>query len=236
MRATIGITAGDPAGIGLEVVLKSIASVLRSARWIIYTDREIFERNAACFGSPSDVQWIDHPSDITDESVLFLRDLRGNTAAIQWGSLQPESGLRALAYLDAASADALAGRIHAIVTAPVNKEAVGGNFHGQTDFLAARAGVEEYAMAFFAPTFKVVLATIHISLREALAQLSPERYIRLIRFVARHLPQQRIAVAAINPHAGEGGMFGREDIDILSPAVQRCAAEGIPVSGPHSPE
>jgi 4-hydroxythreonine-4-phosphate dehydrogenase len=234
MRATIGITAGDPAGIGLEVVLKSIAPVLRSARWMIYTDREIFERNAARFGSPSDVQWIDHPSDITDEPVLFLRDLRGNTAAIQWGSLQPEAGRRALAYLDAASGDALSGCIHAIVTAPVNKEAVGGGFHGQTDFLAARAGVEEYAMAFFAPTFKVVLATIHISLREALAQLSTERYIRLIRFVARHLPQQRIAVAAINPHAGEGGMFGREDIDILSPAVQRCAAEGIPVSGPHS--
>jgi 4-hydroxythreonine-4-phosphate dehydrogenase len=234
MRATIGITTGDPAGIGLEVVLKSIGFFLRSARWIIYTDREIFERNSARFSSPGDVRWIDRPTDVTDEPILFLRDLRGDTAPVQWGNLQPEAGRRSLAYLDAASSDALAGRIHAIVTAPVNKEAIGGDFHGQTDFLAARAGVEEYAMAFFAPTFKVVLATIHISLREALAQISTERYIRLIRFVARHLPKQRIAVAAINPHAGEGGMFGREDSDILFPAVQHCAAEGIPVSGPHS--
>src|SRR5215468_922220 len=234
MRATIGITTGDPAGIGLEVVLKCISPVLRSARWIVYTDREIFERNAARFGLPDTVQWIDRPSDVTDEPILFLRDLRGDTASLQWGKLQPEAGRRALVYLDAASADALAGRIHAIVTAPVNKEAIGGDFHGQTDFLAARAGVEEYAMAFFAPTFKVVLATIHVSLREALAKISPERYVRLIRFVSVHLPEQRIAVAAINPHAGEGGMFGQEDTDILLPAVQRCAAEGIPVSGPHS--
>ena len=234
MRATIGITAGDPAGIGLEVVLKCISPVLPSARWILYTDREIFERNAARFGLPGAVQWIDRPTNVTDEPILFLRDLRGDTASLQWGKLQPEAGQRALAYLDAASADALAGRIHGIVTAPVNKEAIGGDFHGQTDFLAARADVEEYAMAFFAPTFKVVLATIHVSLRVALAQISTERYVRLIRFVAGHLPKQRIAVAAINPHAGEGGMFGREDTDILLPAVQRCAAEGIPVSGPHS--
>src|SRR5215475_3691039 len=234
MRATIGITAGDPAGIGLEVVLKCIAPILRSARWVVYTDREIFERNTGRFGSPSSVQWIDRPSEVTDEPILFLRDLRGDTASLQWGKLQPEAGRRALAYLDAASEDALAGRIHAIVTAPVNKEAIGGDFHGQTDFLAARASVEEYAMAFFAPTFKVVLATIHVSLREALAQISTQRYVRLIRFVARHLPSQRIAVAAINPHAGEGGMFGREDTDILFPAVQRCVVDGIPVSGPHS--
>src|SRR5215475_6965263 len=187
MRATIGITSGDPAGIGLEVVLKCIVPILRSARWVVYTDREIFERNAARFGSPGPVRWIDRPSDVTDEPILFLRDLRGDTAPLQWGKLQPEAGRRALAYLDAASADALAGRIHAIVTAPVNKEAIGGDFHGQTDFLAARASVEEYAMAFFAPTFKVVLATIHVSLRDALAQISTDQYADLIPFVDSEL-------------------------------------------------
>src|SRR5262245_4535960 len=89
-------------------------------------------------------------------------------------------------------------------------------------------------MAFFAPTFKVVLATIHVSLREALAQLSKDGYVQLIRFTDAQLGRQRIAVAALNPHAGEGGMFGREDIEILTPAVRECAAEGILVSGPHS--
>lgn len=234
MRATIGITTGDPAGIGLEVVLKSIASVLNSARWVLFTDREIFERNTALFPSHVQVRWVDDLASLTDESVLFLRDLGGETSHITWGQLQPEAGRRAVAYLEAAGAEALARRVDGIVTAPVNKEAIGGSFHGQTEFLAEQARVQDYAMSFFTPTFKVVLATIHISLREALGQISMERYLHLIRFVNAQLPNQRIAVAAINPHAGENGMFGREDLDILEPAVRKCVAEGIPVSGPHS--
>src|SRR5262249_55242897 len=115
---------------------------------------------------------------------------------------------------------------------------IGPTFHGQTDFLAEMARVEQFAMSFFAPTFKVVLATIHMSLREALGQISIDRYVRLIRFVDIQLKRfkftaPRIAVAGINPHAGEGGMFGREDIDILAPAVRQCASEGINVSGPY---
>src|SRR5437762_3732893 len=226
MRATIGITAGDPAGIGLEVVLKSISSVLTSARWVLFTDRPIFERNAARFNPGVQSLWIEHTSDISDEPLLFLRDLGGNGSGIEFGKMSAEAGRRALAYLQAASDEALAGSIDAIVTAPVSKEAIGGHFHGQTDFLAERAGVRDYAMAFLAPTFKVVLATIHVSLREALVQISTEHYIRLIRFVDRQMPGQRIAVAAINPHAGEGGMFGREDIDVLAPAVRQCVGEG----------
>jgi 4-hydroxythreonine-4-phosphate dehydrogenase len=234
MRATIGITAGDPAGIGLEVVLKSISSVLTSAHWVLFTDRSIFERNAALFNPGVETRWIENLSDMTKDPLLFLRDLPGGGDAIEFGKLSPGAGRRALAYLEAASTGAIAGNIDAIVTAPVSKEAIGGSFHGQTEFLADRAGVREYAMAFFAPTFKVVLATIHLSLRDALSQLSTERYVQLIRFVNAKLPRCRIAVAAINPHAGENGMFGREDIDILAPAVRQCAAEGIAVSGPHS--
>src|SRR5215471_8799675 len=202
MRATVGITAGDPAGIGLEVVLKSISSVLTSARWVLFTDREIFERNAERFPSGVESRWIDSLNDITDDPCLFLRDLHGDTSCIEWGKLSPAAGARALAYLEAASEQALSGKFHAIVTAPVSKEAIGGSFHGQTDFLADAAGVREYAMAFFAPTLKVVLATIHMSMREALSRISTVDYVRLIRFVDRHLPGRRIAVAAVNPHAG----------------------------------
>lgn len=224
MQPTIGITAGDPAGIGLEVVLKSISPVLNSARWILFADRVIFERNAERFNPGVNLQ---------------LHDLGDDGSAIQWGQPSAKAGQRALAYLEAASAAALTGKIDAIVTAPVSKETIGPNFHGQTDFLAERAGSKQYAMAFFAPTFKVVLATIHVSLREALGWISTEHYVRLIRFVDTELQSlkfvsRRIAVAAINPHAGEGGMFGREDIDVLAPAVKQCAQEGISVSGPHS--
>src|SRR2546427_6340653 len=143
MRATIGITAGDPAGIGLEVILKSISSVLPFARWVLYTDREIFERNVARFNPGVEYRWIETTSEITDDPVLFLRDLAGAASSIEWGKLDSYAGRRALAYLEAASAEALSRKIEAIVTAPVNKEAVGGNFHGQTDFLAERAGVHQ---------------------------------------------------------------------------------------------
>jgi len=234
MRPAIGITAGDPAGVGLEVVLKSISSVLPLARWVLFTDRAIFERDAARFDPACGCRWIQRTTETTDEPVLFLRDLGASLAGIEWGQMSSHAGRRALAYLETASSEALVGNIAALVTAPVNKAAIGGDFRGQTDFLAEQAQVTQYAMAFFAPTFKVVLGTIHVSLRDALNQITSDHYVRLIRFVHEHLPQSRIAVAAINPHAGEGGIFGREDIDILAPAVRQCEAEGIAVSGPHS--
>jgi 4-hydroxythreonine-4-phosphate dehydrogenase len=239
MQATIGITTGDPAGIGLEVVLKSISAVLTSARWVVFTDRSIFERNASRFHPGVQWRWIQDLSAVTGDPVLFVKDLGGSCSGIEWGKLSAEAGQRAIAYLESASAEALAGSIHAIVTAPVSKEAIGSGFRGQTDFLAERAGQAEYAMAFFAPTLKVVLATIHVSLRDALAQISTEHYLRLIRFVDAELrrfrfAERRITVAAINPHAGENGMFGREEIDFLEPAIRQCAREGIRVSGPHS--
>src|SRR5262249_30321798 len=142
MRATIGITAGDPAGIGLEVVLKALPSVLPLARWILFTDREIFHRNVATFGPAFPHRCIQNTSEITDEHLLFWRALGGDTANINWGELSPNAGRRALAYLTEASSDALSKKIDAIVTAPVSKEAIGADFHGQTDFLAKRAGVE----------------------------------------------------------------------------------------------
>jgi 4-hydroxythreonine-4-phosphate dehydrogenase len=197
---------------------------LESAKWVLYTDRNTFQRNAALFAPGIECE---------------LQDTGRDSSHIKFGQGGPASGELALAYLKAAGEDALSGKLDAIVTAPVSKEAIGGNFHGQTDFLAEMAGRQQFGMAFFAPTFKVVLATIHVGLREALNRISTDHYIRLIRFVDAELRrfkfgQQRIAVAAINPHAGEGGMFGREDIDILAPAVKQCASEGIVVSGPHS--
>jgi 4-hydroxy-L-threonine phosphate dehydrogenase PdxA len=101
MQATIGITTGDPAGIGLEVVLKSISVVLPSARWILFTDRSIFERNAALFLSGVESKWIDNIADITNKPILFLRDLRGDTSDIRFGERTAPSGRRALAYLSA---------------------------------------------------------------------------------------------------------------------------------------
>lgn len=235
----IGITAGDPAGIGLEVVLKSLPAVFDRAQWVLFTDPASFDRHYVRFGQSLPYRWISSAADVTDEAVLFVVDVPGSTCPIPWGDLQEAAGRRALAYLEAAGREAVSGRIEAIVTAPVNKQAIGRDFHGQTEFLADLSGSRGFAMAFFTPTFKVVLATIHVPLKHALEMLSTARYIQLIEFVSAQMnrlgwPAARIAVAGINPHAGEDGMFGREDLDLLKPAVDACAAAGIRVSGPHS--
>jgi 4-hydroxythreonine-4-phosphate dehydrogenase len=232
----IGISAGDPAGIGLEVTLNAIPEFLGSTRFILFTDSVHFKRS-----NPSNIpsRWIKTVSEVTDERVLFLLDVPGASEWIPWGEASLRAGARASAYLSAASDAAMQGAIQAIVTAPVSKASIGPHFKGQTEFLAERAGASQFAMAFFAPTFKVVLATVHMSLKDALSSISTSKYKDLIPFVNQQLLRfgfsaPKIAVAAINPHAGEGGMFGREDMDVLQPAVQACAAMGIRVSGPHS--
>ena len=230
MRATIGITSGDPAGIGLEVILKAVPKLAESARWVLFTTRQALLRNQPALS----YRWIDSPAHATDEHVLFVCPVAEGSNSIAWGQISPIAGAEALECLRVAGSAALAGELDGIVTAPVNKFAIGGNFHGQTDFLAEQAQRQRFAMAFFAPTLKVVLATIHMSLRDALGKLSTPLYVDLIRFVDSelrrfHFDRRRIAVAAINPHAGEGGMFGDEDERIIKPAVVQCAAEGIDV-------
>ena len=239
MKRLIGISSGDPSGIGLEVILKSMPSVIETARWILYTDGSTFDRHYARFASDMPFRWISNPREATTDSLLNLIEVDGAKCPIPWGDVQKAAGERAIAYLKAASDAALAGDIAGIVTGPVHKAAIGGDFRGQTEFLADRARTSRFAMAFFAPTFKVVLATVHLSLRDALDRLSTSLYVDLIRLVAEQftrfgLPSPSIAVAAVNPHVGEEGMFGREDTDILAPAVEQCSSEGIRVSGPYS--
>jgi 4-hydroxythreonine-4-phosphate dehydrogenase len=242
VRPTIGITAGDPAGIGLEVVLKALPQVSRSARWLLFTTRRTFEKN-----SPSvPFRWIrawDELAERGDGEELLVFSTGDGNPLIGWGETNSACGAEALHYLQVAAEAALTSRIQGLVTAPVNKYAIelaaNSRFEGQTEFLAKHANSAQFAMAFFAPTFKVVLATVHLSLRDALAGLSQAKYTDLIRFVDRQMqrfrfPAPRIAVAAINPHAGEHGMFGDDDDRLIAPAVKRCAAEGISVSGPHS--
>jgi len=239
MQRTIGISSGDTSGIGLEVILKAFPVVAGSARWILFTDAPAFDRHYVRFGNGIPCQWIKSPQDALEASVLYLIDVSGATCPIPWGDVQKAAGERAVAYLKAAGEAALRREISAVVTAPVHKGAIGGDFKGQTEFLAEQSRSTRFAMAFFTPTFKVVLATVHLSLRDALSKLSTALYVDLIRLVSAELRRfgfsnPSIAIAGVNPHAGEDGLFGREELDLLAPAVKECANEGIRVSGPHS--
>src|SRR5262249_20875705 len=161
-----------------------VPEFLNSANFVLFTDRLHFERSFQLVMDKNfPVRWISQISQVSDEPALHVIDVPGARELIPWGESSLRAGKRAFAYLEAASAAANRGDIQAIVTAPVSKASIGMKFKGQTEFFAERAGVSEFAMAFFAPTFKVVLATVHMSLKQALEQLSTNDYIRLISFV-----------------------------------------------------
>lgn len=228
---SIGVTAGDPAGIGLEVFFDALRRVSGRANWTLYVTRSDFHANRDRFGNGID--WAENAT----PGVLGVVFVSESGSAVSWGAGSPESGRRALAALEAASDAAAAGKIDAIVTAPLNKAMAGPRFRGQTEFLTTLSGDRPTAMSFFTPTFKVVLVTTHMALREALDSLSIARYESVLDLVARELGRfgwsaPRIALASVNPHAGEGGRFGTEDDTILAPAAARARTRGLDVTGP----
>jgi 4-hydroxythreonine-4-phosphate dehydrogenase len=229
MIPRLALTAGDPAGIGPEVVLKALASPdLPSGEFVVYGPVSVLRERAALFGlRPLE----DLPARVVDVPAEGEIPLGVTSAA--GGRAAAESVLRA-------ARDALAGRIDGLVTAPLNKEslaAAGHRWPGHTEMLADVAGVPDVAMLFVGGTLRVALVTIHRSLRSVPDAVTGAEVERVARLLHLELPRlgaasRRIAVCALNPHAGEGGLFGREEIETIAPAVARLRAEGLDVSGP----
>jgi 4-hydroxythreonine-4-phosphate dehydrogenase len=161
-------------------------------------------------------------------------------AGLPAGKVSAEAGRAAYEYVCAAIDDAMAGRIRAIVTAPLNKASMhagGVDYPGHTEILAERSGTTEFAMMLANRELRVLLVTIHMALADVFAHIDVESELRAIRLAdaacrKMGIAQPRIAVAGLNPHAGENGKFGREDIDIIAPAVDSARREGVDASGP----
>jgi 4-hydroxythreonine-4-phosphate dehydrogenase len=204
MRPRIAITTGDPAGIGPEIAGKAAADprVRAACEPIVY-------------GPPGEARFAP-------------------------GVLSAEAGRAAYDTLVRAVDAAKAGAVDGLATAPVNKEAfrlAGLPWRGHTDLLAHLTGAPHVAMMFHSDELRVVLATIHIPLAEVPRALTRSLMEKTIALTARELPlfdkvQPRIAVAGLNPHAGEHGLFGNEDAEVIAPAVEACRARGVDVSGP----
>ena len=200
----VALTMGDPAGVGPEIVRLAAADA---------RVREVCE--PILYGPP-------------------------DPAAFAPGQLSKDAGLAAYHALERAVGDALAHRVDAIATAPVNKEAwalAGVPWRGHTDLLAHLTGASRVAMMFYSRPLRVVLATVHVALSDVPALLTRERLDDVIRLTWRELPRfgfrsPRLALAGLNPHAGEHGVIGAEDDAVLLPAVQACRADGIEISGP----
>jgi 4-hydroxythreonine-4-phosphate dehydrogenase len=237
---------GDPSGIGPEVVLKAVAEeeVLRCCAPIIIGDAQLLAHNARTLDLQCGYEIIRRderlPDRISSPVIFHLDNIDGH---VEPGIESGAAGKAAAGYIEAAVELCAAGSIDAIATAPINKRALflgGYSFPGHTEFLAHLTGTEDYAMGFVAANLRVVLISTHVPLSEAIRLVTRERIEKKIRLADRELqrwgiPRPRLAVAALNPHGAEGGLFGIEEASEIIPAVESCrTADGINVRGPFS--
>jgi len=233
---------GDPAGVGPEIIVKACARLqerLRGGdlRLLVIGSIPALRRAELLLG-----QGLHMPEASLDGPWPVIACLQAAPEAgpIEPGVLSPDAGRMAYRAVERAVQLALSARIQAIVTAPLNKEALnlsGYHFAGHTDLLAHLTGSAGSVMMLAHGNMRVSHLTTHIALQDVPRKLTPER-LRLVIDLTRQalldlgISRARVAVAALNPHAGEGGLFGREDIDVTAPTVARAAAEGIDVVGP----
>ena len=229
MRPRIALTIGDPAGIGPEVLVKALSDPQTSelAEWTVVGDALVLREAQERYSCPLP----------EGTEILDLAALDGH--AIEMGRVSAECGSAALAYVRKAVDLCLGGRVRAMVTAPVNKEAVtmsGIPFSGHTGYIAELCGVRDPSMMLVNDRLRVVHVSTHVALRQA-CELDPDRILRTIVLGCEALERlgvanRTIAVCGLNPHAGENGLFGDEDARSIRPAVERATAQGIPCVGP----
>jgi 4-hydroxythreonine-4-phosphate dehydrogenase len=235
LRPVVAITLGDPAGVGAEVTLKALADleIQRSAHFIVLGDRAAITPAERCTGIRLDSL----PVEFRDCHTL------ASDTVIAMGTMRAEYGAAAIRYVHDATMMCLRGEADAMVTAPLNKEAVtlsGMQFSGHTEYIAELCKATDSRMLLAGQRLSVVHVSTHISLREA-CNLSTERIIRTIELGDEAMkllgkPRPRIAVCGLNPHAGEHGLFGTEDEQFILPAVEACRARGIDCEGPVAPD
>src|SRR6476620_7744380 len=242
----IGITMGDPAGIGPEVVLKAVAEeeIRRICIPVIIGDAQMLAHTARTLDLQSGYDIIRKDEEFHDQiSEPFIYNLANISGSIEPGVESGAAGKAAAGYIEAAVELCAAGSIDAMATAPINKRALflgGYSFPGHTEFLAHLTGAEEYAMAFVAANLRIVLLSTHVPLAEAIRMVERDRLVRVINLANRELQRwgierPRLAVAALNPHGAEGGLFGMEEASEIAPAIEACRGlDDINVRGPFS--
>ncbi len=244
----VGITMGDPAGIGPEIALKATAdpSIHEVCKPVLIGDLSFLRDQAESLGISIELRQFNPKGDPVDLPGIPVRDLRNiPEEGIVTGVESAEAGRAAAGCIIEAVDLWRNGLIDAVATAPINKKSLnegGFDFPGHTEFLADLTETREFRMSFFAGQLRVVLLSTHLSLIEAIGLVKRDALIELIRFADRELSKLlgrpvKLAVAGLNPHASEHGMFGSEEADEIAPAIEACRlVHDIDVSGPFSPD
>jgi 4-hydroxythreonine-4-phosphate dehydrogenase len=242
----IAIATGDPAGIGPEISLKAALdpAVRAACRPLLVSDAAVIARHAEACGLAADVRAIGKVAEANwaGGRLNLLTCAAPEAASLAFGANSPASGQASLCFVSTAVDAALAGEVDAAVAAPQNETAIalaGIAFDGHPSFVARRTGVDpdDVYLMLCPGDLRIVHTTLHQSVRQALDMITHDRVGRVIRVTDRTLRRlgvaaPRIAVSGLNPHAGEGGLFGSEEIEIIAPAIAAAAADGIAVSGP----
>ncbi|MDE0080299.1 MAG: 4-hydroxythreonine-4-phosphate dehydrogenase PdxA [Caldilineaceae bacterium] len=247
-RPILAITLGDPAGIGPEVVLKALGhgEVFAACRPLVVGDRDVLERAAAWVDMrPRFEGIVEIGSGRYEEGTVPLLDLANvELADVPVGEVSAGAGRAAVEYVMRACDLAMAGQAAAVVTAPLNKEAMhraGFLYPGHTELLAERTGAERVSMLLVGPTLRVVHVSTHVALEEAIRRVRPARVLEVIELAQRScrmlgIEAPRIAVAGLNPHASENGLFGVQEAEQIQPAIEMARARGWTVSDPQPPD
>lgn len=237
---------GDPAGIGPEVVLKAVAEdeIRRVCVPVIIGDAQLLAHTARNLGLQSGYDIVRRDEEFPEQfSEPIIYHLDNITGTVEPGVESAAAGKAAGGYIEAAVELCAAGNVDAIATAPINKRALflgGYSFPGHTEFFAHLTGAEEYAMAFVAANLRIVLLSTHVPLSEAIRMVERDRMVKIINLTHRELQRwgierPRLAIAALNPHGAEGGLFGVEEASEIMPAIEASRRlEEIDVQGPFS--
>jgi 4-hydroxythreonine-4-phosphate dehydrogenase len=242
-RPVIGVTVGDPAGIGPEIVIKALTrtEIYELLRPLVFADRAVLEQTLAMLGVTLTLHAVSDPSEGRYEvgRVDFV-DVGVLEGPIAYGTVSADGGQAAYAYLERAIAAALAGEVSGLVTAPLNKaslQAAQVPFIDHTAVLQARAALRQPMTLFLVRNLKIFFLTRHMAFREVPSAITTERILSVLPLCALYLRQlgaqaPTLAVAALNPHGGEQGLFGREEVDVIGPAVAEAQRRGWRVVGP----
>jgi 4-hydroxythreonine-4-phosphate dehydrogenase len=236
----MAITMGDANGVGPEILLRRAAEGGLGDDVVVYGDAAILAHGAATLGLGVDVAAIGVPGEAVDGRLNVVDEARLSAADLQPGQLSGAAGAAARAYVERATADALAGAVTGMVTMPMNKEATqlsDPDFVGHTELIAGLCGAPRVTMMLTNGDLAVTHVSTHCSLRDAIERVRFGRVLEVIeltdRALRRFIERPRVAVCGVNPHAGEHGLFGSEDLDHIAPAIEAARDRGVDASGPH---
>jgi 4-hydroxythreonine-4-phosphate dehydrogenase len=242
----IAITMGEPGGIGPEIIVKALfcAEIRDYCAPVVIGSAEVIKKAVELTGLPLKVKYISNLSDLKPSTgKIEVIDVK-SPSPFKKGIASKNAGRAVIKYIKKAVDLALRKEVKAVVTAPISKESLkmaGYKWRGHTELLAELTGIKDFAMMFVSERLKIILSTIHVSIKDVPRVINEKLILKTIRLAKKgaemlDIQSPRIVVAGLNPHAGESGLFGKEEIRAIIPTVEKARKEGLNVLGPYPPD